>query len=135
MVRPEDLHGLGLPRYEESPYVQGHYAILADIDTHLAADRSAKSTRPMPKERPYHGHGYLPSHPRMYPSLVLSGDRVRRGARLPHTTNYSVAPTIAHLLDLGMPGLPGKVLSEALVPLAMPGFFMSSWLALRNKHL
>jgi Type I phosphodiesterase / nucleotide pyrophosphatase len=116
VVRPEDLHGLGLPRYEESPYVQGHYAILADIDTHLAADRSAKSTRPMPKERPYHGHGYLPSHPRMYPALVLSGDRVRRGARLPHTTNYSVAPTIAHLLDLSMPGLPGKMLSEALVP-------------------
>ena len=114
LVRPEDLHALGLPRYEESPYVEGHYAILADIDTHLVADPSTKSTRPMPKKKTYHGHGYLPTHPRMYPSLVLSGNRVRRGVRLPHTTNYNVAPTISYLLDLGMSGLSGTVLSEAL---------------------
>src|SRR5262245_18328458 len=61
IIRPEDLHGLGLPRYEENFYVEGHYAILADIDTHLIADRSAKTIGPMPKASPYHGHGYLPS--------------------------------------------------------------------------
>ena len=80
----------------------------------LVADPSTKSTRPTPKKKTYHGHGYLPTHPRMYPSLVLSGNRVRRGVRLPHTTNYNVAPTISYLLDLGMSGLPGTVLWEAL---------------------
>jgi hypothetical protein len=44
----------------------------------------------------------------------MTGRGVRAGARLDRVHIYDVAPTIAHLLDLEMDELPGRVLSEAL---------------------
>lgn len=110
---PEDFHALGYPRYEEDPHVQGQYMIFPDIDTFLVVDPSSHSTRRRPKERPSHGHGYLPEHPRMYPALILSGHRVRKGARIGVVRNHDVAPTIAELLGLLMPDVEGRVLREA----------------------
>ena len=63
---------------------------------------------------PYHGHGYLPDHPDMYPALVLSGSGIARGARLGHVRNVDVAPTIAALLGVELRGVEGRVLREAL---------------------
>lgn len=115
IVRSGEFHALGLPEYEESLYIPGQHMIVADIDTHLVSNPAGKSTQRVPKEKPYHGHGYLPDHPRMYPALVLSGYKIKRAVRLGHISNYDVAPTISHLLDLGMTGLSGRVLKEALV--------------------
>ena len=115
IVRPGEFHALGLPEYEESPYIEGQYLIIADIDTHMAINIAGRSTQKVLLETPHHTHGYLPDHPRMYPALVLSGRGIKRAVRLGHTSNYNVAPTISHLLDLGMTGFTGKVLKEALV--------------------
>jgi predicted AlkP superfamily pyrophosphatase or phosphodiesterase len=114
IVRPEEFHDLGFPRYEEHPHVRGQYMILADIDTYLLADPASASTRRRPRERPSHTHGYLPSHPRMHAGLVLSGRGIRPGVRLGVVRNQDVAPTIAALLDLQLPGMAGRVLREAL---------------------
>ena len=116
IVRPGEFHALGQPEYEESPYIQGQYMIIADIDTHLVSNPAGNSTQRVLKKTPYHGHGYLPDHPRMHPALVLSGHRIKRAVRLGHTSNYDIAPTISYLLDLGMTGLTGRVLKEALAP-------------------
>jgi predicted AlkP superfamily pyrophosphatase or phosphodiesterase len=115
LVRPEAFHELGYPRYEEDPHVAGQYMILGDIDTHLLGTAGTTATGRRPKERPSHGHGYLPGHPRMHAALVLSGRNVRTGIRFGMVRNEDVAPTIAELLHLRMPDVDGRPLHDALV--------------------
>ena len=113
ILRPRDFHDLGYPRYEEDPHVLGQYAIVGDIDTLPVADPKTSSTERRSRE-PYHGHGYLPSHPRMYPAFIASGPGIARGVRAPHLRNVDVAPTIAHLLGLELPDATGVVIKEVL---------------------
>ena len=87
---------------------------VANIDLHLAFDPTSSSMSPRPM-KPYYGHGYLPSHPRMYPALILSGRGISKGKQLGHVHNLDVAPTIAQLLGFKMEGASGRVLKEALV--------------------
>jgi arylsulfatase A-like enzyme len=114
VMGPGDMAALGFPDYDDSPYTRGHYIVAADIDTHLRLDAADGSTARRLKPVPYHGHGYLPDHPAMYPALVLSGAGIARGARLGHVRNVDVAPTIAALLGVAFPGAEGRVLQEAL---------------------
>lgn len=114
IVQPEEFHELGYPRYDENIYVPGHYMIIADIDTYLIVD-PARPAGKYRREKPAHGHGYLPDHPRMYPAFVISGARVAQGKRIDSVHSIDVAPTISELLDLGMQNLEGRVLHEALV--------------------
>jgi len=114
IVSQDEIHSLGQPRFEESSYSSGHYLIIPDIDTHLVVDSATSSMDRRPKKRPSHGHGYLPSHPRMYPSLVLSGDGVKSGVTLPHARNLDIAPTIAELLGMELADVEGEALDEAL---------------------
>jgi hypothetical protein len=113
---PEDMHELGLPRYDESDYVRGQYLLIPDIDSYLVADPGSSSTAPRPRKAPAHSHGYLPQHPRMYPILVLSGAGVKRNVNLPHAKNVDIAPTIAQLLGIQLENVSGKVLRDALIP-------------------
>lgn len=113
IVRPEDMHGLGLPRFEESKYVRGQYMVLPDIDTFLTVEPHESMER-VPLEKPSHGHGYLPTNPRMYTSLVLSGAGIERGVTIGHVRNLDIAPTVARLLGLDMRNVSGRVLEEAL---------------------
>jgi hypothetical protein len=111
---PDDMHALGLPRFEESEYARGQYFLIPDIDSYLVADAASSSTAPRPRKTPAHSHGYLPQHPRMYPMLVLSGAGVKRNVNLPHARNIDIAPTIAHLLGVDLGNVSGKVLRDAL---------------------
>lgn len=113
---PEDMHELGLPRYDESDYMKGQYLLIPDIDSYLVSDPASSSTAPRPRKAPAHSHGYLPQHPRMYPILVLSGAGVKRSVNLPHAKNVDIAPTIARLLGLQLGNVSGKVLQDALIP-------------------
>ena len=114
IIRPEDFHSLGQPRYEEDPHALGQYLIIPDIDTHLVANDSSSSMERRPKASPSHGHGYLPQHPRMYTSLVLAGPGVKTGVTLPKARNLDIAPTIAALLGLEFGNTEGSPLNEAL---------------------
>ena len=115
IIPPEEFHQLGTRRYEEDPRVAGQYLLVADIDTHLVSDSSNTSTDRYRKPIPSHGHGYLPSHPRMYPAFVISGHGIRAGKRIGPVRNHDIAPTIARILDLDLKGVEGRVLEEALV--------------------
>jgi len=115
VVRPEGFHALGYPRYEEDPRVPGQYLVLGDVDTFPVADPDDPRATVRRRATPYHGHGYLPGHPRMYPALVLAGRGVRRGERIGHVRHLDVAVTLARLLGVELPGSPGRVLEEALV--------------------
>jgi predicted AlkP superfamily pyrophosphatase or phosphodiesterase len=66
--------------------------------------------------RSTHGgtHGYLPSHEEMFGTLVIWGAGVKPGAQIERARNVDVAPTIARLLAVELPGTDGKVIAEAL---------------------
>lgn len=88
--------------------------IVANIDRQLVLDPTSSSLSPRPMKSASHGHGYLPSHPRMYPALILSGRGIGKGKQIGHVHNLDVAPTIAHLLGLKIEGARGRILKEAL---------------------
>jgi hypothetical protein len=114
VIASAEYPAYGLPRYEDNPHMRGQYMIVSNIDQHLVIDPSSSSTKPRPIKNPYHGHGYLPSHPRMYPALILSGRGIGKGKQLGHVHNLDVAPTVAHLLGLKVQDMPGRILREAL---------------------
>jgi len=59
-------------------------------------------------------HGYLASNPKMNAVFVAAGRGIKEGARLGIIENIHVAPTIAYLLGVELPGARGKVLKEIL---------------------
>ncbi len=114
ILRPADYDALGYPRYEQDPHVRGQYAIAGDIDTFPVDDASSTSTLRYLRAQPNHGHGYLPSHPRMYPAFIASGVGIREGIRVGRVRNLDVAPTVARLLGLALPSTSGGVMEEIL---------------------
>ncbi len=114
IIRPSEFDALGYPAYVDNHFVPGQYIIAADVDTHLLLDSKRRDSTSRPRLRPYHGHGYLPDHPSMYTVLVLSGAGIAQGRTLGHVRNIDVAPTIAALLGVELPGAKGRVLREAL---------------------
>lgn len=114
IIRPDEFDALGYPEYADNHFVPGHYIIAADVDTHLLLAPGQSDTKSRPRARPYHGHGYLPDHPSMYAALVLSGAGIAQGRTLAHVRNVDVAPTIAALLRVELPGTKGRVLREGL---------------------
>jgi predicted AlkP superfamily pyrophosphatase or phosphodiesterase len=120
VIRPDEFASLGYPDYADNPYVPGQFIVVSAIDTHLVLDPATATTARRRKATPYHGHGYLPTHPAMFPALVLSGAGIAPGRHLGHVRNLDVAPTIAALLGLEFPSVDGRVLSEAFVLSARP---------------
>jgi predicted AlkP superfamily pyrophosphatase or phosphodiesterase len=116
VIASKDFPSLGFPRYEDDIHVTGEYMVIANINYHLVLDPASNSVAPRPKKKPYSGHGYPPTHPRMYPALVLSGSGIQIGKQIGHVHNIDIAPTIADLLGLEMAGVDGRVLKEALRP-------------------
>ena len=116
IVRSVEFHALGIPTYDESPYIAGQDMIVGEVDTFLTADAANPSTARVPLTPPRHEHGYLPTNPKMFTSLVLAGRGVKTGATIGHVRSLDVAPTIATLLGIEMKDVEGRVLTEALVP-------------------
>jgi predicted AlkP superfamily pyrophosphatase or phosphodiesterase len=114
LVRSSEFHSLGIPTYDESPYIAGQDFLIGEVDTWLVADASDASTARVPLVPPRHEHGYLPSHPKMFTSLVLSGNGVKKGTTIGRVRSLDVAPTIARLLGVEMANVEGRVLTEAL---------------------
>jgi len=114
VISSAEYPAYGLPPYEDDPNMRGQYMIVANIEQQLGLDPTSSSLSPRPMKNAYHGHGYLPSHPLMYPALILSGKGISKGKQLGHVHNLDVAPTIAHLLGLKMEGISGRLLKEAL---------------------
>jgi predicted AlkP superfamily pyrophosphatase or phosphodiesterase len=113
IVRAGEFAALGYPEYADNPYVPGHDLIVADIGTHVVLDARSPAGR-RPRDRAYHGHGYLPGHPSMAAALVWSGAGIAAGRTIEGVRNVDVAPTIAHLLGVSLPSATGRVLSQAL---------------------
>jgi predicted AlkP superfamily pyrophosphatase or phosphodiesterase len=59
-------------------------------------------------------HGYVASDPDLGALFIAAGAGIRPGVRLDAIENVDVAPTIARLLGLALPGVDGRVLEEML---------------------
>jgi predicted AlkP superfamily pyrophosphatase or phosphodiesterase len=59
-------------------------------------------------------HGYVGSNPRMDAAFIASGAGIKRGTKIGKIDSISIAPTIAQLFRIKMPGASGKVLAEIL---------------------
>ena len=118
IVEPGGFHELGLPEYSENVHVPGQYMIIGAIDVLPISDPQNSSTAIEPRKQPFHGHGYLPGDPRMYPALILSGSGILQHKRIGHVRGLDIAPTICTLLNLSMDRLKGRVLEEAFQPAA-----------------
>ncbi|MEZ0264381.1 MAG: alkaline phosphatase family protein, partial [Phycisphaerae bacterium] len=59
-------------------------------------------------------HGYPAADPRMNAVFIAAGRGVKSGQRLGVLDNVDVAPTIAKLLGLKLPGADGKVITGLL---------------------
>jgi hypothetical protein len=59
-------------------------------------------------------HGYLASDPELQALFIASGRGIKRGVKVDSVSNLDLAPTIARLLNLQMPDVRGKVLTEIL---------------------
>ena len=66
-------------------------------------------------------HGYLASDPDLQALFIASGRGIRRGMKLDSVSNLDLAPTIARLLNISLPGAEGRVLNEILsTPVSAP---------------
>lgn len=114
LVRAPEFHQLGLPTYQESPFIAGQDFLIGEVDTFLVAGPAGGSTSVAPLVPARHEHGYLPSHPKMFTSVVLSGSGIRRGGKMGHVRSLDIAPTIGALLGFTLDDVEGRVLTEAL---------------------
>jgi len=108
-----DFPALGLPvpaKYDQMAdllaVAQPGYAFSGGLDGAVVAG-VAPGTSPG-------SHGYLAADPEMDTFLIAWGKGVKRGARLQGVRNVDVAPTIARILRIDMPGLTGRALAAAL---------------------
>ncbi|MEW6126644.1 MAG: ectonucleotide pyrophosphatase/phosphodiesterase [Acidobacteriota bacterium] len=65
-------------------------------------------------------HGYLPSRPEMYASLIIYGANVRVGAKLALAKMIDIAPTAAACLGLSFEKAEGRPLADLVKPAILP---------------
>lgn len=87
---------------------------LSAKDGYTFSDSLADTQEINPTDSPKGAHGYLQSDPNMHGCFVISGAGVKKGGVIDAMKNLDVAPTIARLLGVAMPGVDGRVLDEAL---------------------
>ena len=115
IIEPARFAELGYPDPEKNPqmaqmvlaakpgYAFNNTAIGDDYVTEVTLEQGSQGH-----------HGYLASNPKMNAVFVAAGRGIKKGARLGVIENIQVAPTIAQLLEIELPGARGKVLKEIL---------------------
>lgn len=115
VVLPDRFAELGLPHpreYSQSPdavlVAKDGYGVSASVegDDFVASNTEAKTA--------LGSHGFVSTNAKMNALCVLSGQGIRKGAKLHEVENIDIAPTIAQLLKLEDFEADGKPLSEAL---------------------
>jgi predicted AlkP superfamily pyrophosphatase or phosphodiesterase len=115
IIGPERFAGLGYPDPEKNPqmaqlvlaakegYAFNNNALGDELVTEVTLEQGNQGH-----------HGYLASNPKMNAVFVAAGRGIKKGARAGVIENIHVAPTIAHLLGVELPGARGRVLREIL---------------------
>ena len=101
VIRPQEFAALGLPAPEKDP--QMYQLLLTAKDGYSFSGATGGPVTAAPLQQGG-SHGYLASDPEMDAIFIASGYGVRRGGKLDRVRNIEVAPTIATLLGVQLPG-------------------------------
>ena len=107
-----DYAGLGLPSPDENP-MMGELVLEAAEGYAFGDEARGDDHLGPPRYRGNHGH--RPGHPDNGAFFLAVGAGVRRGAELGTIVSRDVAPTVAHLLEIKLGDVEGKLVADALV--------------------
>lgn len=108
----EEVNALGLPTPEENP--RAGDLLLVAKDGYFFDNSAAPAEDTLPAPNYGATHGYPHTDPEMEGIFIASGAHIKPGVPLGKIRNLDLAPTIARLLGLEMPGVEGRVLEEIL---------------------
>ena len=117
VVEEQDFPKLGIATPDQDPRMPN--LLIHPKDGYSTSDNALDElvvTAPSEELRGAHGHDNR--HPLMQASFLAWGAGIRPGARADGIRNVDVAPTIARILGVPMPGVEGRVLEEFLKPAA-----------------
>lgn len=109
---PEQFAEIGQPTRQQDPH--GADLWLAAESGYSFSGSQSGDDIVAPRSTPGGTHGFLPDQPDMLGTLVLHGAGIRKGTRLGKVQSIDVAPTMARLLGVEIPGADGKPLAKAL---------------------
>lgn len=112
VVEEKDFAKYGLQTASQDPRMPD--LIISPKDGYVIGGDAGGTDVVVPVDDPKGMHGYSPSHPLMDASFVISGPGIKKGVVLERMSNTDVAPTMAKVLGVEMPGTDGRVLTEVL---------------------
>lgn len=112
LIGPEEFAELGLPDLADNPYQAD--LLLAAKPGYSFSTAASGSEAVVPRRRSRGRHGHLPTQPLLHATFVAAGAHIRPGTRLETIYAVDVAPTIAAILGVELPGSSGRVLTEIL---------------------
>jgi hypothetical protein len=107
-----DYAGLGLPSPDDNPMIGE--LVLEAAEGYAFADE-ARGDEHLGPPRYRGNHGHRPSHPDNGAFFLAAGAGIRRSTELGAIMSRDVAPTVAHLLEVKLPDVEGKLVADALV--------------------
>jgi hypothetical protein len=112
VLEPAEFGKVGQPTPADDPRAPDLWLAAKAEYTFVDADGGEDIVAP--RATPGGTHGYLPDQSALYGTLVLWGDGIKAGANLGKVSNQDIAPTVARLLNVGLPTAEGKSLNAAL---------------------
>lgn len=112
LIGPEEFAELGLPDLADNPYQAD--LLLAAKPGYSFSTAASGSEAVVPRRRSRGRHGHLPTQHLLHATFVAAGAHIRPGTRLETIYAVDVAPTIAAILGVELPGSSGRVLTEIL---------------------
>lgn len=104
VIEPDRFAGMGLPSPEKNPRMCN--LLLSAKDGYSFGNGAAgEEIVAIPAGSSPGSHGYLNDNPKMNAMFVIAGRGVRKGAKLGVIDNVAIAPTMAKLLGIELPGV------------------------------
>jgi predicted AlkP superfamily pyrophosphatase or phosphodiesterase len=112
IVRTDDLKKYGVGNPKDDPHAPD--MVLFAEEGYTFGDTAGGDLPYNEKPERYGSHGHDPNLPDLHATFVACGRGIKPGTQLGEIQNVSVAPTIAKLLDITLPGSTGKPLTKIL---------------------
>jgi predicted AlkP superfamily pyrophosphatase or phosphodiesterase len=113
VIGPKDFPKYGLADPQKNPQMAD--LVLSAKEGYSFSDSLAGNLVVTPKSDVVKGtHGYDPNQPRLHGTFVAWGAGIKAGAKPGTMSNTDVAPTMAELLGVKIPGADGRVLDSIL---------------------
>lgn len=112
VVGPEGMKGLGMADAKDDPHAPD--VMLFAEDGWIFGDTAAGALTFIEKPERAGSHGHDTSLPNLHATFVAWGAGIKPGSTVGEISNTDVAPTVAKLLGVEMPGVDGKVLTGLL---------------------